>query len=343
MPMGEYCTQLLTAEHAQLETAAELLREGKLVVFPTETVYGIGANALDADAVKGIFTAKGRPQDNPLIVHIAQLAQLEGLVRQVPPAAQELIRRFWPGPLTLILERCAAVPEVVSAGLDTVAVRMPSHPVAHELLRLADVPVAAPSANRSGSPSPTTAQHCLHDLDSRVHAIVDGGPCTVGLESTVITLAAECPRLLRPGAVTLEQLRGAIGDVEVDDAVLCAVQEDAPVASPGLKYKHYAPKAKLILVHGDLPAFIRYVQGQAMAGTYALVFDGETVDGIPCIAYGEKTDASSQAEKLFAALRTLDDCGAQVVYARAPQTQGVGLAVYNRLIRAAAFTEIFLD
>lgn len=330
-------------DRAVLEKAAAILREGGLVVFATETVYGIGANALDEQAVSGIFEAKGRPQDNPLIVHIARWDDLPTLAREIPPAARLLAAGFWPGPLTMILESSGAVAACVSGGLNTVAVRMPSHPVARELIRLAGVPVAAPSANRSGRPSPTTARHCFDDLSGRVDIILDSGSCPVGVESTVITLAGGTPRVLRPGAVTVEQLREVLGEVEVDAAVLHHVEEGAAVASPGMKYQHYAPRADIQLVHATGRQFREYVQRLKGEGVCALAFDEDCPHiGVPCIAYGAEDDPASQAERLFAALHELDQAGAKRVYARAPNLVGVGLAVYNRLIRAAAFEEIYL-
>ena len=212
-----------------------------MVALPTETVYGLGANALDAAAVGKIFAAKGRPQDNPLIVHICQLDQLSGLVQQVPPLAQRLARAFWPGPLTMVMKKSGAVPDEVSAGLDTVAVRFPAHPVARALIELAAVPIAAPSANASGRPSTTTAQHVLEDLDGKIAAVVDGGSCGVGVESTVVDVTGDKLRLLRPGGITLEQLRQAAGEVEVDAALRRQLGRDETPRSPGMKYKHYAP------------------------------------------------------------------------------------------------------
>jgi L-threonylcarbamoyladenylate synthase len=338
-------TLITQATTASINQAAALLRAGNLVIFPTETVYGLGANAWDGAAVAKIFVAKGRPQDNPLIVHIANIEDLDALVSSIPEAAKMLAEAFWPGPLTMVLPKSDRVPDAGTAGLDTVAVRMPSHPVARELILAAGVPVAAPSANLSGSPSPTTAAHCVADMDGRVDMILDGGACDVGLESTVITLAGERPRLLRPGGVTLEQLREVLGEVDADEAVFGKADESKPVASPGMKYKHYAPKADLTLVHGSKEAFANYVSTHKGDGTAALVFDGEFSDGalvVPLVTYGKEADASAQAERLFAALRELDEIGAKTAYVRAPSMDGVGLAVYNRLMRAAAFREITL-
>lgn len=331
-------------DQALLQPAADCLRNGGLVAFPTETVYGIGANAYHPQAVRDIFTAKGRPQDNPLIVHIAALDDLEALAREIPDEAYLLSKRFWPGPFTMTLPKSSRVTAEVSGGLDTVAVRMPSHPVARRLIRLAGAPVVAPSANLSGTPSPTTAAHCIADLSGRVDYIIDGGPCSVGLESTVISLTSEPPRLLRPGAVTPEELREFLPNLAVDPAVTGRLPEDAAAPSPGMKYKHYAPKAEITLIHGSFDQFRAFVQNQPPKGALALVFDSEPERmSLPCVAYGPEGDPSAQAEALFAALRALDDADAKVVYARAPSAEGIGLAVYNRLLRAASFREIHLN
>ncbi|MBE6830382.1 MAG: threonylcarbamoyl-AMP synthase, partial [Ruminococcaceae bacterium] len=224
-------------------TAAQILRDGGLVGIPTETVYGLAANALDGKVVAGIFAAKGRPMDNPLIVHISDFDQIGRLVREVTPEAEKLAKAYWPGPMTIILPKSDKIPDEVSAGLDTVAIRFPSHPAARALIDAAGIPLAAPSANLSGHPSPTAAEHVLNDLDGKIEAVVDGGPCGVGVESTVVTLACDPPRLLRPGGITLEQLRSVLGTVEMDSAVLHPLKEGVRASSPGMKYKHYSPKA----------------------------------------------------------------------------------------------------
>ncbi|MBS4785794.1 MAG: threonylcarbamoyl-AMP synthase [Clostridiales bacterium] len=327
-----------------VEAAARLLRQGELVAIPTETVYGLAANALDPRAVEEIFRAKGRPNDNPLIVHIADREALPQVVSRVPDSARQLMDRFWPGPLTIILPRNPQVPDATTAGLDTVAVRMPSHPLAREIIRASGLPLAAPSANRSGFPSPTTARHCIDDLTGRVPAIVDGGSCGFGVESTVITLAGEQSRLLRPGAVTLEEMEAVIGPIQVDPAVTDQLQAGAVAASPGMKYKHYSPKARVYLVRGSRESFCRYVNALPGEDIFAMVFDGEK-EGLvkPAFEYGAEQDHLGQARELFRLLREFDDLGAREVYVRCPATDGVGLAVYNRLIRAAAFTFIDLD
>ena len=322
----------------EIARAAGYLRAGELAAFPTETVYGLGANALDGNAVKKIFAAKGRPQDNPLIVHIADVSALYGIAREVPEAALRLAEAYWPGPLTVVLPKKDVIPDEVSAGLDTVAVRMPSHPVAAALIRAAGVPVAAPSANISGFPSPTAAQYVIDDMNGRIAAIIDGGDCEFGIESTVVTLATDPPELLRPGAVTVEQLRAVLGEVAVNPAVLNPLAEGAQAASPGMKYKHYAPRAQISIVRGDLPAFAAYCAAHPGEADAALVFEGEeNAASLPCVTFGKDDDALSQAHRLFDALRELDAMGAKKVFARSPSPEGVGLGVCNRLYRAAAF------
>ncbi|MCL2883980.1 MAG: L-threonylcarbamoyladenylate synthase [Oscillospiraceae bacterium] len=326
-------TLRLTA--ADVALAGQLLAGGQTVAIPTETVYGLAANALDEAAVRHIFEAKGRPADNPLIVHIADRAELIFLVTNIPPVAKKLTDAFWPGPLTLILPRAPRVPAVVSAGLPTVAVRFPSHPLAQQIIQAAGVPLAAPSANRSGSPSPTTAAHVLADLDGRIAAVVDGGPCAVGVESTVVDLTGGTPRLLRPGGVTPEQLRAVCGEVIIDPTVLAPLGDRA-APSPGLKHKHYAPATKTVLVEGSSAAYAEYVNTQSSAA--ALCFDSDVPSlKIPFVSYG---DGDACAQRVFAALREADTLGAQCIYAHAPEKSGLMLAVYNRLLRAAEFEVI---
>lgn len=319
-----------------INRAATLLRAGEVVAVPTETVYGLAANAFDETAVRKIFAAKGRPQDNPLIVHIADFREIFDLVSVVPEAAKKLADAFWSGPLTVILPKSDKIPDAVSAGLPTVAVRMPSHPVAQAVIRESGVPLAAPSANRSGSPSPTNAKYVFDDMDGRIPLILDGGGSQVGVESTVITLATEVPRVLRPGGVTVEQLRAVLGEVAVDDAVLHQLKDGERAASPGMKYKHYAPKADITIVRGSLAQFQRFVAAREETA-FVLCFSGEEKYFAHTVTYGRADDDSAQANRLFDALRELDEQGAQTVYARCPSLSGVGLAVYNRLIRAAGF------
>lgn len=333
-------TVLLKNTEEDIARAGAILREGGLVAIPTETVYGLAANALDGRAVAKIFTAKGRPQDNPLIVHIGQLSQWESLVREIPPRAMALAKAYWPGPLTIILPKSDIIPDEVSAGLDTVAVRFPSMRTAQKIISAAGVPLAAPSANLSGSPSPTCARHTMDDMRGRIDAVLDGGDCNFGVESTVITLATEVPRLLRPGAVTPEELRAVLGEIAIDDAVMGQLKEGVKAASPGMKYKHYSPKAEVTIIKSDLKAFCEFTEKlKNKHGVFALCFDGEEAAiPLPCVTYGREDDALTQSHRLFTALRELDEKGAQVVYARCPSTDGVGMAVYNRLLRAAGFS-----
>ena len=319
-----------------VERAGEILRAGGLVAIPTETVYGLAADALNGTAVKKIFAAKGRPSDNPLIVHISGFSQLAPLVKEVPEAAKRLAQAFWPGPLTIILEKSALVPMETSGGLDTVAVRMPRHPAARAVIEAAGVPLAAPSANLSGRPSPTSFAHVQEDLTGRVDALLDGGPCDVGVESTVITLAGDVPRVLRPGGVTLAQLQAVLGQVELDPAVLHSLREGAKASSPGMKYKHYAPKAEVTLVDASPEEFAAYVNERK--GGWALCFQEDLpfVEG-PAISLGSRYDGGGQARRLFGALLELDKKGTQTAFAHCPSRAGVGLAVYNRLLRAAGF------
>lgn len=341
-------TELLGSTSEQIEKAAQILKDGGLVGIPTETVYGLAANALDGAAVAKIFEAKGRPMDNPLIVHVADFNDIESfeLVSEIPGSARLLAKRFWPGPLTMIMKKGKAVPDEVSAGLDTVAIRFPSHPVAQAIIRAAQLPLAAPSANLSGSPSPTTARHVMNDLDGKIEAVLDGGECEVGLESTVITLADGVPRVLRPGGVTVEQLRETLGEVEVDDAVLNQLEEGKKAASPGMKYKHYAPKANVVLLKCSDDEYIDYVNDHGGRGVAALCCDEDLsrLKNVKAISLGKRGDYSQQAHRLFDSLRRIDGYGDVItVYSRLPHTDGVGMAVYNRLIRAAGFEVIDLE
>ncbi len=337
----------LVLDKTQINVAAELLKNGGVVGIPTETVYGLAADALNGEAVAKIFKAKGRPMDNPLIVHIADFGDIDrfGLVETIPESARLLAKHFWPGPLTMIMKRTDVIPNEVSAGLDTVAIRFPSHPVAQEIIRAANTPLAAPSANLSGSPSPTTARHVLNDMDGKIDAVLDGGASEVGVESTVITLAAGVPRVLRPGGVTVEELRGVLGEVEVDDAVLHQLKEGVAAASPGMKYKHYAPKANVILLKGADDEYIEYVNARAGDDVCALCCDEDLLSlKVKTVSLGRRGDYLTHARHLFDCLRGIDENKTVLtVYSRLPSTEGVGLAVYNRLIRAAGFEVIDLE
>lgn len=334
-------TQQLRDIPEDIARAGDILRSGGLVAIPTETVYGLAANALDPRAVKKIFAAKGRPGDNPLIVHITEISQWEPLVESVPPEALKLAEAFWPGPLTVILPKSGIVPYETSGGLETVAVRCPSHPVARAVIEAAGVPLAAPSANVSGRPSPTTFAHTYEHLNGRVDAVLDGGCCRVGVESTVVTLCGDVPRLLRPGGVTAGQLREVLGRLEVDPAVTGKMRPGEQAASPGMKYKHYAPRAQIELVDGSPEEYAEYVNSlpaEQVRGAYALCFDDTVKDvKIPAVTYGPRFDRDAQARELFDALHRLDELGAVRAFAQMPGQAGVGLAVYNRLARAAGF------
>lgn len=343
-------TLKLTNSKQDIQTAGKLLKDGELVAIPTETVYGLAADALNGEAVANIFKAKGRPMDNPLIVHISDLSQVDDLVAFVPPVLEDLAKAFWPGPLTVIMEKSDLIPDEVSAGLDTVAIRMPSHPDARAIIQTAGTPLAAPSANTSGMPSPTTAAHVIHDMDGKIAAVVDGGACEVGVESTVLTLCTRVPRILRPGRVTPEDLFDVLGEVEVDDAVLGQLAEGAVAASPGMKYKHYSPKAEVYIIDGSAEGFANFVNERVSAraadskAVAALVFDGEE-DLVNCVTlpFGAEDDPLGQAEHLFDDLRRADELGVSDIYVRCPSAEGVGLAVMNRLLRAAEFRIIQVD
>lgn len=325
--------------------AAEYLQSGELVAIPTETVYGLAADATNGQAVQKIFKAKGRPQDNPLISHISSMEMLPMVWREVTPQAKVLAEAFWPGPLTMILPRSDALADEVCAGLPTAAVRWPSHPVAQQIIALAGVPLAAPSANTSGSPSPTTAQSVLEDMNGKIPLIVDGGTCDVGVESTVVSLTGEVPVLLRPGGITKEQLEEVLlCEVKLSDAVLHQLKEGERAASPGMKYRHYAPKARVIIVKGSQDDYCSYVKEHASSNDCALCFEEDIpyLSGVSCISYGKMNDGTSQAHRLFSALRTLDERKVKTAYARCPLQSGISLAVYNRLLRAAAFQVVDL-
>lgn len=336
-------TKMLYADEA--EQAAEILRSGGLLGIPTETVYGLGANGLDETAVAHIFQAKGRPQDNPLILHIPSVGWLERYCRDVPESAYLLAERFWPGPLTMILKRKAVVPDAVTAGLDTVGMRCPAHALCRAVIAAADVPVAAPSGNTSGRPSPTNLTDMLEDMDGKIDAIIDGGPCSVGVESTIIDLTAWPPRLLRPGGITLEQLRDALGEVAVDEAVTRSMKEGERPRAPGMKYRHYAPKAPVTVVRGSAEKSAAYIAAQIAQGDGVICFDESAgrFDGYPIARLGAVADQAEQARRVFDALRSFDHMDVSRIWAQSPRSTGVGLAVSNRLNKAAGFHIIDLD
>lgn len=325
-----------------IQEAGRVLREGGLVAFPTETVYGLGANALDSAAVSRIFAAKGRPSDNPLIVHISDTGQVLDVADDITVPAQRVMEIFWPGPLTVVLPKKAGVPGEVTAGLDTVAVRMPDHEVARRIIRNAGVPIAAPSANISGKPSPTSAIHVLNDLEDKVDMIVDGGPCKVGLESTVLDLTCEPPVLLRPGGVAREQLEGVLGHVEIDP-VLINDNENITPRSPGMKYTHYSPEADVIVVTGNdklVPSKIKEIieeyrsQGHRI-GVLASTENAGLYEGYEVYTLGSRRELESIARNLFHGLRFLDDKKVDTILAEGYPRKGMGVAIMNRLAKAA--------
>ena len=357
---------MLTAD--DVERAAEILRRGGLVGLPTETVYGLGADGLNPLAVRAIFQAKGRPQDNPLILHIPHASWLERYCRDIPQAAARLAEAFWPGPLTMVLkcrERtpeelevlragpvCGGVhsgprivPDVVTAGLDTVGMRCPGHPVTRAVIEAAGTPVAAPSGNTSGRPSPTTAGHMRADMAGRIDAILDGGPCGVGVESTIVDLTCTPPRLLRPGGITLEQLREVLGEVAVDPAVTRQLGEGERPRAPGMKYRHYAPEAPVTVVRGEPGRGAAYIREHlSPAGRDAVICFAEFVPLFPeglaaghVASLGPAADKAEQARRLFDALRAMDGAGVKHIWAQCPDDGGLGLAVANRLNKAAGF------
>ena len=330
---------LSAADAATPEIAADLIRKGELVAIPTETVYGLGADGLKESAVAKIFEAKGRPQDNPLILHIWDAEQMELFCHDIPKTAYDLAEAFWPGPLTIVLPARDNVPRRTTGGLDTVALRCPDNAVTREIIRLSGVPIAAPSANISGKPSTTTAEHVLHDHDGKIAAIVDGGHCRVGVESTIVDLTEQRPRLLRPGGITPEQLIAVLGDLVVDKAVTAQIDKDAVVKAPGMKYRHYAPSEPVVIVAGSREKAAAYIRRHFIPGDRVLCFEEELplYAGCSPLAYGQEADAGTLSAGLFAALRELDDPAIHQVYARCPVGGGVAYAVQNRLKKAAAF------
>jgi L-threonylcarbamoyladenylate synthase len=330
----------------KVRVAAGIIREGGLVAFPTETVYGLGADALNPKAILELFEAKKRPMDNPPIVHVKNIGDVYRLAAQVPPKADKLMRTFWPGPLTLVFKRSEIVPDVTVAGLDTIAVRMPQHAVALALIRESRRPIAAPSANLAGKPSPTSAQHVFDDLNGRIDAILDGGPTRIGVESTVLDLSVEPPQVLRPGGTPLEALKQVLGDVELHPFV--AAEKELPIEkarSPGMKHKHYAPNAQVIVVEGAIPAVLAKVK--ELAASYKLkgVKVGVLATDETLAAYeadvvkslGSRFNLAVVAQNLFRLLRELDAEGVDVIIAEGVPTEGLGLAVMNRLRKASGY------
>lgn len=336
-------TVLVPADRESIRQAAAIIRTGGVVGFPTETVYGLGGDALDGEAAKRIFAAKGRPGDNPLIVHVSSMTEIDRLIEgEIPVVAEKLAAAYWPGPLTMIMKKSILIPDEVSAGLRTVGIRMPANETARALIREAERPIAAPSANLSGRPSPTTAKHVMDDMNGRIPMIIDGGACAVGLESTVLDVTGEIPRILRPGGVTPEMIAAVVGAVEIDGTVMRPLKEGERPISPGTKYRHYAPEGDLTIVQGA-----KEVVAQAICEMYdtyekgaaVLALPGhETLYGVRCVyPLGADGSVESAAAGLFAALRLLDDEKVEHIFSEAVPADGLGLAVMNRLGRAAAF------
>lgn len=320
--------------------SAKTLREGGLVVFPTETVYGLGGDGTNEFAAQKIYTAKGRPSDNPLILHVAAPEQAEAYA-QTNATYYKLAKAFMPGPLTVILPKKNTVPLSVTGGLDTVAVRCPSHPIANALIKAANIPIAAPSANLSGKPSPTCARHVIEDLDGRVDIIIDGGDCEIGLESTIIRLDGNEATLLRPGAITSDALLCVCDSVTIAPSVLEELGKNERPLSPGMKYKHYAPEVPLVLLDGEKDNVISFlIEERKQRNCAVLCYSEELplIGGDNIIDIGKANDPETQARKLFTALRDADKLGVDIIYAHLPKMDGIGLALYNRMIRAAAHT-----
>ncbi len=329
----------------ELKEAAQILRDGGLVAFPTETVYGLGANALDEEAAKKIYAAKGRPSDNPLIAHISSPEELEDLVLEIPDMAKKLMDLYWPGPLTMVFRKKDIVPYGTTGGLDTVAVRMPSDPVARTLIRLAGVPVAAPSANSSGRPSPTTADHVWQDMAGKIDMIVDGGPVGIGLESTIVDVTGPVAMILRPGAITVEMVREALGEAQIDPAIIGPMKEGEHPKAPGMKYRHYAPKAPLTLVEGEMEQVVRTINRLAKEALkegkkVGIICTDETRTCYPAgmiQSIGIRAKEETVAHNLYAVLREFDDLGADVIYSESFPDDQIGQAIMNRLTKAAGY------
>lgn len=329
----------------QLLEAAEVIKNGGLVGIPTETVYGLGANALDASASRKIYEAKGRPSDNPLIAHISCMDELPALVSEIPEAGRKLAEKYWPGPLTMVFPKSDIVPYGTTGGLDTVAIRMPSDPIANRLIRLAGVPVAAPSANTSGRPSPTKAEHVIEDMNGKIEMIIDGGEVGIGLESTIVDVSGEIPMLLRPGAITIEMLRETLGRVEIDPAILGPLSADVKPKAPGMKYRHYAPKAEMTLVEGEMANVVAFINREAKAALEV----GKSV-GIICTeesrslyeggilkVIGSREHEETVAHNLFAVLREFDERQVDCIFSESFSKDRLGQAIMNRLCKAAGY------
>ncbi len=333
----------------ELKEASAVIRSGGLVAFPTETVYGLGGDATNPEASRKIYAAKGRPSDNPLIVHIADFSQLRNIVAEVPQEAEKLAEAFWPGPLTMILRKNDVIPYETTGGLDTVAIRMPSHPVARAFLQDSGCMIAAPSANTSGRPSPTTAQHVWEDLHGKIEILLDGGPVGIGIESTIVDLSEERPMILRPGFITQEMLSAVLGDVGMDPG-LASENSKQPPKAPGMRYRHYAPKADLTLVEGTMEEVISKInaltrEAQAMGKSVGVLATEENKDRYVAdhvIVIGQRQDEAEIARHLFDVLRQFDDLQVDLIYSESFVAAGVGQAIMNRLLKAAGHKRIFV-
>ena len=330
---------------AELAEAAEILRNGGLVAIPTETVYGLGANALDESASKKIYEAKGRPSDNPLIAHISCMDELSALVSEIPEAGRKLAEKYWPGPLTMVFPKKDIVPYGTTGGLETVAIRMPSDPVANRLIKLAGVPVAAPSANTSGRPSPTKAEHVVEDMNGKIEMIIDSGEVGIGVESTIVDVSGKVPMLLRPGAITMERLRETLGEVEIDPAILGPLSADVKPKAPGMKYRHYAPQAEMTLVEGAMEQVVEFINQEARLALEAglkvgIICTEESRESYQCgmlKVIGSRENEESVAHNLFAVLREFDDQKVDCIFSESFSKDRLGQAIMNRLCKAAGY------
>lgn len=336
-------------DEKKLIEAAKVLQQGGLVAFPTETVYGIGANALDAEVVKKIYQAKGRPSDNPLIVHIGDAKEVYRYVEEVSEAGEALMKAFWPGPLTLIFKKNQSIPDEITGGLATVALRVPSHWIARSIIQLSGLPIAAPSANISGKPSPTIAAHVIEDLSGRVDMIVDGGNATIGLESTVLDLTGEVPMILRPGGVTKEMIEAVIGDI-ISDKNMLSVSKDEVPRSPGMKYRHYAPKGRMTIYSGDSQKVIDAINAAVRSSMdrglkVGVIASDEDRAFYKCehvVTIGSENKADEIAANLFKVLREMDSLGVERIYTKAVHESKIGVATMNRLLKAAGNEQRFV-
>ena len=330
---------------AELAEAAEILRNGGLVAIPTETVYGLGANALDESASKKIYEAKGRPSDNPLIAHISCMDELSALVSEIPEAGRKLAEKYWPGPLTMVFPKKEIVPYGTTGGLETVAIRMPSDPVANRLIKLAGVPIAAPSANTSGRPSPTKAEHVVEDMNGKIEMIIDSGEVGIGVESTIVDVSGKVPMLLRPGAITMEMLRETLGEVEIDPAILGPLSADVKPKAPGMKYRHYAPQAEMTLVEGEMEHVVEFINQEAKLALEAglkvgIICTEESRESYHCgmlKVIGSRENEESVAHNLFAVLREFDDQKVDCIFSESFSKDRLGQAIMNRLCKAAGY------